>query len=306
MKLSYFIKNIDAWQPLIAARDIKREPFMAHLETIRAQFGRMAEKPENQIDLVEGALLIARTAFPDLIASHCTDQLDRWAEGLQERCGPSSSAGDILSGLNRILFEKEGFRGDIHTYYDPQNSFLNRVLERKLGIPITLSLVYSEVGRRAGFPLHGIALPGHFITGLFHASGTLYIDPFNQGEILSEKECREMIEGRFGRETADHAAWKAPAGKKAILKRMLRNLKAIYRQIGQDMQVFEMIHWILVLDPDAPAELRERALLYETMGHNAFAVRDFEHYLEVEPSSEDRDVIALKISQLKSSGRWLH
>jgi regulator of sirC expression with transglutaminase-like and TPR domain len=279
---------------------------MSHLEAVRAQFAHLVEGPEDIIDLAEAALLIASTAFPDLIASHCTERLDRWADRLRKSLGSSPSSGDILSNLNRILFDEEGFQGDHQDYYDPQNSFLNRVLERKLGIPITLSLVYSEVGRRAGFSVHGIALPGHFIAGLLHASGTLYIDTFNRGEVLTEKECREMIRKRYGQEAATDTSWTTPAGKKMILKRILRNLKAIYRQLGQDLQSFEMIQWILAVDPDAPDELKERGQLYETMGNSAFAVRDFVHYLEVAPTSEDKDMVEQKISLLRDAKGWLH
>jgi regulator of sirC expression with transglutaminase-like and TPR domain len=279
---------------------------MTRLETIRDQFARLVEGPEDKIDLVNAALLIACTAFPDLISFRYTDCLDQWADRLQKSLGSLSSAGEILSSLNRILFDEEGFQGDVHNYYDPQNSFLNRVLERKLGIPITLSIVYSEVGRRAGLPVYGIALPGHFITGLFHASGTLYIDPYNRGEALAESECREMILARYGQKAALDTGWTMPAGKKTILKRMLRNLKVIFRQLRQELQSFEMLQWILTVDPDAPEELKERGLIYEAMGNSAFAIRDMERYLELSPTSEDNELITLKINQLRHVQRWVH
>lgn len=282
------------------------DQYMRHLESIRGQFTALISAPEDAIDLVEAALLIARTAFPELIGAHYTERLDLWADRLSGQLGASPSIGDILSNLNRMLFEEEGFRGDRHSYYDPQNSFLNRVMERKLGIPITLSLIYSEVGRRAGIPVHGIALPGHFIVGLLHPSGTLYIDPFKRGEVLTEKECREMIEVRYGREAAADDRWQKPAGKKRILKRMLRNLKGIYRQLNQDLQSLEMLQWILVVDPDAPVELKERGLLYESIGNSAFAIRDLERYLEVAPSAIDKEMVKLKINQLKHASGWLH
>jgi regulator of sirC expression with transglutaminase-like and TPR domain len=280
--------------------------YMQHLEVIRTQFAALVEGSEETIDLVEAALLIARTAFPELIDSRYTERLDCWADRLRQDLGASPNAGDILSNLNRILFVEEGFQGNKDHYYDPQNSFLNCVMERKLGIPITLSLVYSEVGRRAGFPVYGIALPGHFIIGLFHISGTLYVDPFNQGEILTETVCREMVELRYGREAALDPGWKTAAGKKTILLRMLRNLKGIYRQVNQDLQSFEMLQWILAVDPDAPAELKERGLLYEAMGNSAFAVRDLERYLDILPETGDKEMIELKINQLRRTKQWLH
>lgn len=279
---------------------------MRHLEVIRGQFAHWVQGPEDHIDLVEAALLIARTAFPDLISSQYTDRLDRWAERLLSRLDTLPGTGEILTNLNRILFDEEDFRGNQENYYDPQNSFLNRVLERKLGIPITLSLVYSEVGRRAGFPVHGIALPGHFLVGLLHASGTLYVDPFNGGEVLTEKECRDRIEAGYGPEAAADTGWKTPAGSKMILKRMLRNLKGIYRHLNQEQQFFEMLQWILAVDPEAADELKERGLLYEAMGNNRSAVIDFERYLETAPGAVDKEMIEAKIKLLRSQKRWLH
>lgn len=279
---------------------------MTHLEAIRDRFAQMVKGPEDRIELVEAALLIARTAYPDIKSSDYTRLLEAWGERLRKQTSPYSSAGDILRELNRMMFEDEGFKGDADNYYDPQNSFLNRVLERKKGIPITLSLVYSEVGRLAGFPVHGIALPGHFIVSLFHEAGTLYIDPFNRGEVLAERECRKMIELRFSRQAAADASWRKPAGEKTILKRMLRNLKAIYHHSGHDLQTLEMIQWILAIDPDAPAELKQRGLLYEAMGNFASAVLDFEHYLEVAPSAEDEQIIKRKITLLDGSRRKMH
>jgi regulator of sirC expression with transglutaminase-like and TPR domain len=276
------------------------------METIREQFIQMAAGPEDAIDLIEAALMIARTAFPDLTASTYVQLLDGWSGQLRERIGPSASVGEIVSGLNQILFDREGFSGDAESYYDPQNSFLNRVLERKKGIPITLSLIYSQVGRRAGFPVHGVALPGHFIAGVFHETGVVYIDAFNRGEILTEEECRRMIEVRFGRETAEGSRWQAPAGKKAILSRMLRNLKAIYQHMGRSLHAFEMIQWILALEPDAPGELKERGLIYEDMGNDTFAARDLKRYLALVPSAPDEEVITRKIQLLDSSPQKLH
>jgi regulator of sirC expression with transglutaminase-like and TPR domain len=279
---------------------------MRHLEDIRGQFADLVKEPEDHIDLVDAALLIAQTAFPELIRTRYTERLDGWADRLRSRLGASPGAGAILSNLNRILFDEEGFQGNKENYYDPQNSFLNRVMERKLGIPITLSLVYGEVGRRAGLPVHGIALPGHFIVGVLHASGTLYVDPFNGGEVLAEKECRDRIEAGFGPEAAADAGWKVPAGKKMILKRMLRNLKGIYRQLNQEQQFFEMLQWILAVDPEAAHELKERGLFYEALGNNVSAVKDLQRYLETAPTVVDREMIEAKIKRMRSHKEWLH
>jgi regulator of sirC expression with transglutaminase-like and TPR domain len=280
---------------------------MTDVEAVRDHFARLVEMPENEIDLVEGALLIARTAHPEIVSSRYAELLDCWADRLRQRMDTTSSPGKMLQALNRILFEEEGLRGNSENYYDPRNSFLNRVMERKLGIPITLSLIYSEVGRRAGFPVYGYALPGHFMAGLMHTSGMLYVDTFNEGEILGEKECRERLAALYGgRVTAADSSWKIPASKRSILCRMLRNLKGIYRQLGNDLNCLEMIQWILCIEPDAPAELKDRGFLYETMGNDAYALRDLEHYLKVAPQTEDNETVVLKIQQLRKSKRWMH
>ena len=172
--------------------------------------------------------------------------------------------------------------------------------------PSRFPLVYSEVGTRAGFSVHGIALPGHFIAGLFHASGRLFIDPFNQGAILTEGECRQMVDARAPQGNAPAPDWKAPAGRKMILVRLIRNLKAIYRNQGHDLQMFEMIQWILAIDVLAPAELKERGLLYASMGNDAFAARDLRQYLDVDPAADDRDTILEKIRKLEHSGGRMH
>ena len=279
---------------------------MNQMEAIRRRFADLVDDPREGFDLVEAALLIARTAFPDLAGSRYHDLLKQWADRFQKRIGAFSSAGDILTALNRIVFEQERFQGDRGNYYDPQNSFLNRVIDRRKGIPITLSLIYTEVGRRSGIPLQGIAMPGHFIAGLFLPSGTLYIDPFNGGEILTEKECLDMMTGRYGARATEATGWNRPAGKKTILKRMLRNLRAIYTHSDNEMQALEMIEWILALDPDARDELKARALLYEAMGNDASALRDFEHYLSLAPPLEDNSMIQKRMSRLRGSKGRLH
>lgn len=304
MNLPFIRKNLDAWLPLLSSGFSLENGIP--MNAIRDQFARCVEGPEEGIDIVDAALLIARTAFPDLSAARYTGLLDQWTARLRQQVDASASAGEVLSAMNHLLFDEEGLRGDVHNYFDPQNSFLNRVLDRKLGIPITLSIVYSEVGRRAGFPVYGIALPGHFITGLFHTSGTLYIDPFNQGTILTESECRRMVATRYGGKAALSTGWNQPADKKMMLMRLLRNLKAIYRHLGQDLQAFEMIQWILAIDPRTPTELKERGLLYEAMGNHTFALRDLEHYLELSPEPADRERVTQKINLLRQSQHRMH
>lgn len=275
-------------------------------ETIRNKFSSLAQLPEEEIDLVGAALLIAQMAYPRLNESEYRRYLRELAERLRSRLKETDRPIEMIEKLNRILFEEEGFRGNRRNYFDPDNSFINRVLDRKLGIPITLSVIYTEVGKAAGMNLSGIALPGHFITGLFHASGRTLIDPFNRGEILSEEECSVMVRGRPGAEKDFDTRRLNAAKPREILIRMLRNLKAIYMQTNDDMKAFQMLHWILTLDPSSTTELRERGFLYEAMGNTEQAVRDLEQYLELSSNVETDDVIGSKIEQLKKKGTRLH
>ncbi len=279
---------------------------MDTLETIRKKFSSLAELPDEEIDLVGAALLIARVSYPRLDEAVYRQYLSELTGRLRSRLNKTDRPVAMIEKLNRILFEEEGFRGNRHNYFDPDNSFINRVVDRKLGIPITLSLIYTEVGKKAGMNLSGIALPVHFITALFHESGRTLIDPFKQGEILSEEECRTMVRRRLGEESAFDTRQLSPARPKEILIRMLRNLKAIYLQTHNDMKAFQMLHWILTLDPGSKAELRERGLLYEALGNTDRAAEDLERYIALSPGPETERIIGSKIEMLKKKSTRLH
>ena len=276
------------------------------LETIRNKFSSLAELPDEEIDLVGATLIIARISYPRLDETVYQRYLSDLTERLRSRLNKTDRPVAMIEKLNRILFEEEGFRGNRHNYFDPDNSFINRVVDRKLGIPITLSLIYTEVGKKAGMNLSGIALPVHFITALFHESGRTLIDPFKQGEILSEEECRTMVRRRLGEESAFDTRQLSPASPKEILIRMLRNLKAIYLQTHNDMKAFQMLHWILTLDPGSKAELRERGLLYEALGNTDRAAEDLERYIALSPGPETERIIGSKIEMLKKKSTRLH
>jgi len=275
-------------------------------ETIRKKFSSLAELPDEKIDLVGAALLIARMSYPQLDETVYRRYLSELTGRLQSRLNETDRPVAMIEKLNRILFEEEGFRGNRHNYFDPDNSLINRVVDRKLGIPITLSLIYTEVGKQAGMNLSGLSLPVHFIVALSHESGRILIDPFNRGEILSEEECRTMVKGRLGEEKAFDTRLLNPARPKEILIRMLRNLKAIYLQTNNDMKAFQMLHWILTLDPGSMAELRERGLLYEALGNTDRAAEDLERYLELSPGPETERIIGSKIEKLKKKSTRLH
>jgi regulator of sirC expression with transglutaminase-like and TPR domain len=273
---------------------------------IRDEFSRLSKLPDESIDLVRAALLIARTSYPHLDEASYHQYLNGLANRLKSSLNRADQPTEIIAKLNRILFDEEGFRGNRHHYFDPDNNFLNRVIDRKLGIPITLSLVYIEVGRLAGLNLHGIALPGHFIAAHYSKSERILLDPFNEAKIISEEECHTFAGNRLGEKDDFNIHNLSPAKPKEILVRILRNLKAIYFHSSNDIKTFEMLHWILTLKPDTIKERLERGLRYEAMGNNDRAIKDFQRYLELSPEMENASEIYSKIERLKQQTTWIH
>ena len=275
-------------------------------DTIDKEFSQLASLADDRIDLAHGALLIAKAAYPDLNESLYLERLDRMASRVRLDMTADTESVDIIAKLNCILFEQEKFRGNRDNYYDPDNSFLNRVLDRKTGIPITLSLIYIEVAGRLGLDVRGIGLPGHFITALYQASGKIFIDPFNRGKILTVDECLEIIRTHMGNAFAPDLHWLQPISRKELLTRMLRNLKLIYARQDNDVMLFKMIHWILTLQPEAPAELSERAMLYEAMGNPSQAVKDWERYIANVGDHKSVTKIRARIDFLKKQQSRIH
>ena len=266
----------------------------------------MASLPDDRIDLARGALLIAKAAYPDLNASYYLGRLNRLATGLMNRITAKMDSTDIITRMNHILFDEEKLRGNHENYYDPDNSFLNRVLDRKMGIPITLSLIYIEVAGRLGLDMRGIGLPGHFITAFYHESGKIFIDPFNRGEIRTEDDCRAIIRNHLGKTGASDPHWLEPIGRKEFLVRMLRNLKLIYAQADNDVMLFRMVHWILTLQPQAAVELSERAMIYEAIGDPARAIKDWQLYISNASGLENEKSIRARIDYLRKQNPRIH
>jgi regulator of sirC expression with transglutaminase-like and TPR domain len=211
-----------------------------------------------------------------------------------------------LCRINHIIFDEEKFSGNSGNYYDPDNSYLNRVLDRKTGIPITLSLIYIEVAGRLGLDVRGIGLPGHFIAALYHTSGKIFIDPFHRGEIRSVRDCLEIVRTYTGETVVPDSNWLQPIGRKEFLARMLRNLKLIYARQENDVMLFKMVHWILTLQPEAPAELSLRATLYEAMGNPTLAIKDWERYIANIGDREIAAEIRARIDHLKKQPSRIH
>jgi regulator of sirC expression with transglutaminase-like and TPR domain len=282
------------------------QPALSLTDQTDKEFSNLASLPDEQIDLARGALLIAKTAYPDLDESYYLQRLNQMAAKVETDGKAVKNSVDIIPRLNRLLFDEEKLCGNSENYYDPDNSFLNQVLDRKLGIPLTLSLIYIEVARRIKLDIQGIGLPGHFITALNHASGRIFIDPFYRGEIRTLDDCQEIARKHLGVSGTYNPNWLEPVSRKEFLARMLRNLKLIYAQKNNDVMLFRMIHWILALQPESPVELRERATLYEAMGNPARAIEDWERFITSVSDIESEVKIRARIDYLTKQKPRIH
>ena len=257
---------------------------LAREQDITNEIAALASLPDHRIQLAEAALTIARSEYPNLDTSLYLERLDTMAAGLRARIEAIPEPEFRINEMNHLLFEEEGFQGNHTDYYDPRNSFLNEVLERKLGIPISLSIVYIEVGRRAGLSTYGIGFPGHFLAGMLSDSERFIIDPFNGGKILSESDCPRMMRGVGGSQVFKQS-FLEPAWPKQILVRLLRNLKGVYRQRSEELKALRMLEWILILFPDSVPEIKERGYFYEAIGDPQGAVKDLQRYLGLSPAA---------------------
>lgn len=250
------------------------------------EFRQAVDRGEDKIDLGRAALTIALPDYPALDISNYLTRIDRLAAEVASRCG----AGDLyqsIAALNQVLFELHGFRGNRGDYYDPKNSFLNEVLERKLGIPITLSLLYMEVAQRVGVALEGVGFPGHFLVKHARDGVELFIDPFDGGEIKSRQDLAKMLAGVYPGEVGLRAEFLRGAGKKEILKRMLGNLKGIYIRANDPVKLLSVLDRIIILEPAAVEEFRDRGLVYRELECFAQARSDLETYLRLAPHASD-------------------
>jgi len=234
---------------------------LAYQAQIRQLFTEAVTGPENRLDLARGALLIASEAYPGLDILRYVAKLEVMAAAVRPAVTTTDDPALKIEYLNAYLFEERGFRGNAGEYYDPRNSFLNDVIDRGLGIPITLSIIYMEVGRRVGMPLQGVGMPGHFITKYAEPEGDVYIDPFNKGRMLSRLACEELIQQLYGESVPFQETFLAPVSKRQILARLLMNLKAIYVHTKDYLKALSVVERALIIQPDAEQEMKDRGAL---------------------------------------------
>ena len=243
------------------------------------------------LDLAAGALVIARLEYPHLDPRPSLRQLDALGRRAADVTGPSADPVRArVARLNALLFDDEGFAGNRVHYDDFRNSLLNVVLDRRLGIPITLGLIYIEVARRAGIDVQGIAFPGHFLLSVpTDAAPALILDPFAAGEELDEAGCRALLTRVFGEDAAFDVRLLRPCTPRQLLLRLLNNLKRTYIEVLAFGQARRVTDLLLAGDPTLLAELRDRGLLSYQLDDYPAALRDLEAYLRLHTRADAED-----------------
>lgn len=265
----------------------------------RALFSEIVQEPEDAIQLDRAALYLAGEEYPEIdVPSHLAE-LDAFAAQISLRVGYDTAPTELAHAIAGYLFDEVGFHGNSDEYYNPDNSFLNRVLETRTGIPITLSLVFLEVGRRLGLRCSGVGLPGHFIVGLDGLDE--YLDPFNAGGALSTGDCRNLVQRISGGRLEWTDAFLTPCGKHDILFRMLNNLKSVYMQSERYTKAIGVIQRMAIISPGLPSLYQEQAWCHAQQQEYRLAIETLEAYLEKADGPKDPRRIKDQINGLWAS-----
>jgi len=271
-------------------------------------FADLMKRGDARIDLAQACLMIAQDAYPGLNIERYLAEIERMALRLRGVTPQGASVEERVVALNQFLFGDLGYRGNTDEYYDPRNSYLNEVIDRKTGIPITLAVLYMEIGRRVGLPLQGVSFPGHFLVRMRLRGGTLVLDPFAGGAPQSEDDLRERLKRVIPKGAAGNVPladlpleqFLEPATNRQILARVLRNLKGIYRETDKPERMLEVLNRMLVVVPDATGELRDRGFLYQRLECYRAALKDLNDYVEREPEASDYDEVRVRLVELSA------
>ena len=252
---------------------------------------------DNTMELDRAALNLATVEFPQLDFHPSLQALDRYAFDIADRCSDLSDGEEFVRVANAYLFQEIGLRGNSDDYYNPHNSCLNHVLNRSLGIPITLSVIYMEIGRRLAKRIVGIGLPRHFVIQYDDGNYSTYIDPFHGGTILDRQGCY-----RLARIEDENPRLFTPACKHQILMRMINNLRGIYFSRGPYEKAHDILNVLIEANPDSVEEYKQRGLVRLQLRQIVAGKTDLQKYLELNPDAEDKEEIQ---DQLQAVGEWL-
>lgn len=266
----------------------------------RARFADVVGKPEPEINLALAALLIAAEEYPQLAPEPYLHRLDELAERARDRLWDETAPIVMVQEVSRVLFEEEGFRGNRMEYYDPRNSFLNDVIDRRMGIPITLSILYLEVGWRLGIPLHGVNFPGHFLVRYAGEAVQLLVDAFQKGMVRFEDEAQDLLDHVYGGSVQMQPDFLRLADRRDILVRLLSNLKGNYLNRRDDTRALSAIERILLVRPDSADDERDRGIVLTRLGRGREAAVALQRYLELVPDAPDTARVQLLLDQLET------
>jgi regulator of sirC expression with transglutaminase-like and TPR domain len=268
----------------------------------RVLFAQQMKLQEADLELDRATLYLAGEADSGLDVDNSLSRIDEIAAQIRAQLSDSPGQQEIADALNIYLFQQLGYSGNPDDYYNPDNSFLHRVLETRIGIPITLSVLYMEVGRRLGLACRGVGLPGHFVVSLEDLG--LYLDPYNSGGLLSSADCRRMVEDLFGSQINWQEDFLSPCTKRDILYRMLNNLKMIYIRSRDYPKAIGALERMGLTSPSVADLHKELSWCYLQLGEHQLAIRQLETYLRVAEDPSDSDEVQQQIKDLwTASGR---
>ena len=266
----------------------------------RRRFAELVARPSRAIDLAHAALLVAAEERPGTDVDGYRARLLEL--GLRARARVAASPHDPVGALNRFAFDESDFHGNQENYYDPRNSLLSCVIDDRRGIPITLSVVYMELGRRAGLEVEGVGLPGHFVVRVRASVGgaevSALVDPFNQ-RVVGREDCQHLLDAVYGGQITlaeEHLRASAP---REILTRLLRNLKAVYAQGRRYGRALSVVERILFIEPEAHAERRDRGALLGQLGRYNEAVAEMSAYLDADPEAPEAALVRDQLKKLR-------
>lgn len=275
---------------------------LTHPALARKRFEELAGLPEPLLDLVEGSLVIALEEDPSLDIDRHLSAVQSWSDAVRERLQGSRDIERTVETINRLLFDEEGFHGENEDYYDPRSALISEVLDRHAGLPITLSILYLELSRRAGIEASGVALPGRFLVKFSGPFGIVIVDPFDGGRVLTTAELQKILDGMYGGGVRLREHHLRPFTPRQILARELAQLKAAYLAQHDLPRAAASIDRLLILDDRDGWEVRDRAGLAMQMHAYTQAIELFERYLALMPSAGDASHVQEQIAYLKA---WL-
>ncbi|MEO0456004.1 MAG: transglutaminase-like domain-containing protein [Cyanobacteria bacterium P01_A01_bin.114] len=265
----------------------------------RQRFYREISQPDAQIDLAIAALYIAQEDYPTLDPAVYLKTLDTLAAEVEKHLPVARYPLKVIQIINQYLFDELGFAGNQQDYYDPRNSYLHEVIDRRIGIPITLSLLYLEIAKRVGFPMAGVGMPGHFLICPTVDEMAVFVDPFNRGEVMFAADCESKFRQLYGPEAQWHDDFLSPVSPKPFLVRLLTNLKMIYLNRRQFERSITILDRLLLLYPDTAYEYRDRGLIHYHLKNYTAAKQDLKQYLLASSNPSDTAKIEALLAQIE-------